>query len=63
MSGTGSKKEECTHGVVFDEKLAKDMTVQEIRKAFPRLDGLCPLGCGYRGIAYVSTAHYVYGDW
>lgn len=34
-----------------------------IRKRWPRLDGVCPKGCGYRGIAYASYAHYLYGDW
>lgn len=34
-----------------------------VRKRFPRLDGRCPKGCGYSGIGYASTAHYVYGDW
>ena len=35
----------------------------QIRKRWPRLDGTCPKGCGYVGIAYASKAHYVYGDW
>lgn len=35
----------------------------EIRKRWPRLDGVCPKGCGYVGIAYASYAHYLYGDW
>lgn len=35
----------------------------EIRKRWPRLSGLCPKGCGYNGIYYASTAHYLYGDW
>jgi len=35
----------------------------EIRKRWPRLDGVCPKGCGYMGIAYASYAHYIYGDW
>lgn len=35
----------------------------KIRKRWPRLDGLCPKGCGYRGIAYASYSHYIYGDW
>jgi hypothetical protein len=34
-----------------------------IRRRFPRLDGPCPLGCGYVGIAYASAEHYGYGDW
>lgn len=35
----------------------------QIRKRWPRLDGLCPKGCGYRGIAYASMDHLRYGDW
>jgi hypothetical protein len=35
----------------------------QIRKIWPRLDGPCPKGCGYSGIAYASYAHYIYGDW
>lgn len=34
-----------------------------IRKRWPRLDGACPKGCGFYGIAYASYAHYIYGDW
>jgi hypothetical protein len=35
----------------------------EIRRRWPRLCGECPKGCGYNGIAYVSHAHMLYGDW
>lgn len=35
----------------------------QIRKLWPRLNGTCPKGCGYHGIAYASYAHYIYGDW
>jgi hypothetical protein len=35
----------------------------EVRKRWPRLNGTCPLGCGYVGIAYASWAHYTAGDW
>ena len=35
----------------------------EIRKRWPRLNGLCPLGCGFNGIYYASFAHYTMGDW
>lgn len=54
---------ECDHGVVFDEALAKDMTATEIKQKYPRLDGTCPKGCGYVGIAYASSMHYYMGDW
>jgi hypothetical protein len=36
---------------------------REIRKRWPRLFGVCPLGCGYQGIYYASWAHYTMGDW
>lgn len=35
----------------------------EVRKRWPRLCGPCPYGCGYSGIYYASTAHYIMGDW
>jgi len=54
---------ECGHGVEFDERAAESLTWHEIRRRWPRLDGPCPLGCGYSGIAYASRAHYVCGDW
>lgn len=55
---------EREHGIVFDEDEAKKLrSPNEVRKLWPRLDGECPLGCGYTGIYYVSKAHYVYGDW
>lgn len=53
----------CSHGLQFDLEAAKDLSVAEIRKRWPRLFGVCPLGCGFDGIGYVSSAHYVYGDW
>lgn len=53
----------CDHGVVFDPEKVRSMTVQQIRNLFPRLHGPCPEGCGFHGIAYASTEHYVWGDW
>lgn len=53
----------CLHGVKFDLVRAKNMTVEQVRVAFPRLHGPCPLGCGFVGVAYACKAHYVYGDW
>ena len=53
----------CDHGVIFDSEAAKCMTVRQIREIFPRLDGVCPKGCGFCGIAYASMEHYVMGDW
>jgi hypothetical protein len=35
----------------------------EIRQRWPRLQGVCPLGCGFQGIAYASSEHYAAGDW
>lgn len=35
----------------------------DVRKRFPRLNGPCPLGCGFSGIGYASAEHYAYGDW
>lgn len=55
--------EGCQHGVTFDEQRAQGMSAGEVRFRWPRLDGECPLGCGYRGTHYASKAHYVWGDW
>ncbi len=40
-----------------------DPSCHEVRKRWPRLHGVCPLGCGFDGIAYASYSHYIYGDW
>ena len=53
----------CDHGVFFDPEAARHMTVDQIREIFPRLEGRCPKGCGYCGIAYASMEHFVMGDW
>lgn len=63
MSYKAQGKPPCDHGVTFDQVAAAPMTVAEVRAKYPRLDGPCPKGCGFHGIAYVSTAHFVYGDW
>lgn len=62
-SNADVKHNRCDHGVVFDEKKARDLSVYEVRKIYPRLDGECPKGCGYHGIAYASSMHYYMGDW
>ena len=56
--------EQCDHGVVFDEQAyLAGMHEHEVRKRWPRLDGHCPKGCGFHGIAYASGLHYTAGDW
>ena len=35
----------------------------EVRRRWPRLQGNCPKGCGFHGIAYASYEHYLTGDW
>lgn len=54
---------ECDHGVSFDEKAAQNLTTKEIRERWPRLAGECPKKCGFKGFAYASLEHFVYGDW
>lgn len=55
---------ECDHGVEFDDAAYDTrMSPEYVREEWPRLDGECPLGCGYVGIAYASMMHYVAGDW
>ena len=60
-----NKVESCTHGVVFDLENVKRLSLssRDIKTLYPRLSGVCPLGCGYNGIAYASYEHFVYGDW
>lgn len=55
----------CDHGLVFDAYEADRLRLDahEVRRRFPRLDGTCPKGCGYVGIAYASFMHMIYGDW
>lgn len=57
----------CDHGVEFpddlDGKVLASLSASEIREMWPRLDGECPKGCGYRGLAYASYKHYTWGDW
>ena len=53
----------CSHGLTFDDVVARRLSGREIARRWPRLDGLCPLGCGYCGIAYASYAHYIAGGW
>lgn len=51
---------------VPDDQLAFIMgnpKASEVRRRFPCLAGPCPKGCGFAGIAYVSKAHFVLGDW
>ena len=55
----------CDHGLYFDRVYADrlGLSASRIRELYPRLDGMCPQGCGFRGIAYLTLDHYVYGDW
>lgn len=53
----------CDHGVVFPDDVDENMSVEEVRRRYPRLFGPCPEGCGFSGIAYASYLHYVMGDW
>lgn len=58
----------CDHGVRFPTTpegrgaVLRHMSVEEIRKCFPRHFGTCK-SCGFQGIYYASKAHYVAGDW
>jgi hypothetical protein len=54
---------ECDHGLIFDSTMAKGLSPNEVRKRWPRLMGTCPKGCGFEGIGYASTEHFVMGDW
>lgn len=52
----------CDHGVTFDDA-GLNLSSDEVRRRWPRLNGPCPKGCGYVGIAYASPEHYIAGDW
>lgn len=63
---------ECQHGVTYDHRYvlerhdtAAGITAEEIRERWPRLDGKCPLGCGYEGYYYATMNHFSwgYGEW
>ena len=54
---------DCNHGIHFDLQEAEMLLYYQVRERFPRLNGLCPLGCGYTGIYYASKGHYIFGDW
>lgn len=55
----------CDHDVTFDEAAARyeNLGAHEVRHRWPRLNGPCRKDCGFRGIAYASHIHYVWGDW
>ena len=53
----------CDHGLTFDPKAARGMTVEEVRQRWPRLDGPCPKGCGFSGRKYANPDHFVAGGW
>ncbi len=71
--GPPSQNPPCDHGVAFPHQLTADGTVplpevwelssEKVREKYPRLHGTCPKGCGFKGIAYASHAHYIAGDW
>jgi len=56
----------CDHlrvpNVEFDEKAAKEMSVEDIRERWPRGESMCP-DCGVPVIKYASEVHYLMGDW
>jgi hypothetical protein len=54
---------DCDHGIKFDEKECVGLSAAEVRQQWPRLDGECPMGCGYNGIAYLNFLHYLAGDY
>lgn len=63
MTDESKKETPCDHGVEFDEEASKGLSAAEVRKRWPRGWGPCPKGCGFNGIAYASSMHYIMGDW
>lgn len=61
---------ECQHGITYDHALVLErhctseaISGPEVRKRWPRLEGRCPLECGYEGIYYASMNHFTWGEW
>ncbi len=55
----------CAHIRVmptFDEEAARGVSDAEVRRRWPRFDGVCP-DCHGRWIIYASAMHFVMGDW
>jgi hypothetical protein len=58
---------ECQHGITYDHALVIEQhrnsedTEVFIRERWPRLNGKCPLGCGYEGLYYATLNHYSWG--
>lgn len=55
----------CDHGVTFDEAAAAWLPAAEVQRRWPRrwFTYERPCVCGFVGIAYVSQAHFLSGDW
>jgi len=59
------KQKNCNHAscrVEFDKEAAEGLDEYEIRKRWPRFEGICP-DCGAQLILYASPEHFVLGDW
>ncbi len=55
----------CRHLQVtpdFDEDEVYGLDAYEIRKKYPRFEGVCP-DCGQQVIVYASAAQYILGDY
>jgi hypothetical protein len=58
-------KPQCPHPhepPAFDGEAAASLSVQEIRRRWPRSEAPCPM-CGVCVIGYASWEHYIAGDW
>jgi hypothetical protein len=65
MPGPLRKADECGHTLhmpIFNQEEAKNLSVAEIRRRWPRFFGTCEM-CKENVIMYASLEHYVYGDW
>lgn len=50
------------HIPAFDQDQAANIPSSEVRKRWPRFEGICE-DCGKRVIVYASDMHYIRGDY
>lgn len=62
MPSTSPRCEHPRHRPTFDSTTAASLTPAEVRRRYPRFDGVCA-DCGALVIVYACADHYIAGDW